>query len=30
MVVLLLEIWFAYREDLVNWRKRSKGLKKLF
>ena len=30
MVVLLLEIWFEYREDLVNWRKRSKGLKKLF
>jgi len=30
MVVLLLEIWFEYREDMVLWRKRAKGLKKLF
>jgi Ni/Fe-hydrogenase subunit HybB-like protein len=30
MVVLLLEIWFEYREDMVRWRQQSKGLKKLF
>jgi predicted membrane protein len=29
MVVLLLEIWFEYRADLIAWRKQSKGLKKL-
>jgi len=30
MLVLLLEIWFEYRADLVRWRQRSRGLKKLF
>jgi Ni/Fe-hydrogenase subunit HybB-like protein len=30
MVVLLLEIWFEYRADLVAWRKNERGLKKLF
>jgi Ni/Fe-hydrogenase subunit HybB-like protein len=30
MVVLLLEIWFEFREDMVRWRERSRGLKKLF
>jgi len=30
MVVLLLEIWFEFREDMVRWRKSSRGLKKLF
>ncbi len=29
MVVLLLEIWFEYRADLIAWRKQSRGLKKL-
>lgn len=28
MVVLLLEIWFDYRRDLVVWSKEAKGLKK--
>ena len=30
MVVLLLEIWFDYREDIVRWSKESRGLKRLF
>ena len=30
MVVLLLEIWFEFREDMVRWRQQSRGLKKLF
>ncbi len=30
MVVLLLEIWFDYREDMVRWSQESRGLKKLF
>jgi Ni/Fe-hydrogenase subunit HybB-like protein len=30
MLVLLLEIWFEYRADLVRWRKGSRGPKKLF
>ncbi len=29
MVVLLLEIWFEYRADLIEWRKKERGLKKL-
>jgi Ni/Fe-hydrogenase subunit HybB-like protein len=29
MVVLLLEIWFEYRADLILWRQRERGLKKL-
>jgi Ni/Fe-hydrogenase subunit HybB-like protein len=29
MVVLLLEIWFEYRIDLIAWRRKAKGLKKL-
>jgi Ni/Fe-hydrogenase subunit HybB-like protein len=29
MLVLLLEIWFEYRADLIAWRKRERGLKKL-
>jgi Ni/Fe-hydrogenase subunit HybB-like protein len=29
MLVLLLEIWFEYRADLIAWRKGSRGLKKL-
>jgi Ni/Fe-hydrogenase subunit HybB-like protein len=29
MVVLLLEIWFEYRADLVRWSRQEKGLKKL-
>jgi Ni/Fe-hydrogenase subunit HybB-like protein len=29
MVVLLLEIWFEYRADLVRWRKSDKGVMKL-
>jgi len=28
MVVLLLEIWFDYRRDLVHWAEQSKGLKR--
>jgi Ni/Fe-hydrogenase subunit HybB-like protein len=28
-VVLLLEIWFEYRADMVTWRQQSRGLKKL-
>ncbi len=30
MLVLLLEIWFEYRADMVRWRQRARGLKKLF
>jgi len=30
MVVLLLEIWFEYRADLIRWTDESRGLKKLF
>jgi Ni/Fe-hydrogenase subunit HybB-like protein len=30
MLVLLMEIWFEYRADLVRWRKGSRGPKKLF
>jgi Ni/Fe-hydrogenase subunit HybB-like protein len=30
MLVLLLEIWFEYRADLVRWREDDKGLMKLF
>ena len=30
MLVLLLEIWFEYREDMVRWRQSERGLKKLF
>jgi len=30
MVVLLLEIWFEYRADLVRWSHESSGLKKVF
>jgi Ni/Fe-hydrogenase subunit HybB-like protein len=30
MVVLLLEIWFEYRADIVEWRKQERGLKKFF
>jgi Ni/Fe-hydrogenase subunit HybB-like protein len=30
MLVLLLEIWFEYRADLVRWSREEKGLKKLF
>jgi Ni/Fe-hydrogenase subunit HybB-like protein len=30
MLVLLLEIWFEYRADLVRWRKNKRGLVKLF
>jgi len=30
MVVLLLEIWFDYREDLVRWAKESTGLRRWF
>ncbi len=30
MVVLLLEIWFDYREDLVNWARSSTGLRRWF
>ncbi len=30
MVVLLLEIWFDYRADMVRWSKSERGLKKLF
>ncbi len=29
MVVLLLEIWFDYRKDLVLWSRRDKGLRRL-
>ena len=29
-VVLVLEIWFDYRKDLVEWWKRARGLKKAF
>jgi predicted membrane protein len=29
MLVLLLEIWFEYRADLVRWREKDKGLMKL-
>jgi Ni/Fe-hydrogenase subunit HybB-like protein len=29
MLVLLLEIWFEYRADLVRWSQQEKGLKKL-
>ena len=29
MVVLLLEIWFEYRADLIAWRKNARGLMKL-
>ena len=29
MVVLLMEIWFEYRADMVRWRKEARGLKKL-
>ncbi|MFQ5606352.1 MAG: NrfD/PsrC family molybdoenzyme membrane anchor subunit [Candidatus Zixiibacteriota bacterium] len=29
-VVLLLEIWFDYRKDIVHWARNSKGLKKIF
>jgi len=28
MAVLLLEIWFDYRKDLINWAKDEKGIKK--
>lgn len=28
MVVLLLEIWFEYRSDLIHWRKNERGLMK--
>ncbi len=30
MVVLLLEIWFDYRKDMIEWGNQSRGLKKLF
>ncbi len=30
MLVLLLEIWFEYRADLVKWSNESSGVKKLF
>jgi Ni/Fe-hydrogenase subunit HybB-like protein len=30
MLVLLLEIWFEYRADLVRWRQKKRGLVKLF
>jgi len=30
MLVLLLEIWFEYRADMVRWRQSERGLKKLF
>ena len=30
MLVLLLEVWFEYREDMVRWRQSARGLKKLF
>jgi len=30
MVVLVLEIWFDYREDMVRWAKSSTGLRKWF
>ncbi|MCJ7629826.1 MAG: polysulfide reductase NrfD [Longimicrobiales bacterium] len=30
MVVLLLEIWFDYRENLVNWARSSTGLRRWF
>ncbi len=30
MVVLLLEIWFDYRQSLVNWSREKKGVKKYF
>ncbi len=30
MLVLLLEIWFEYRADLVRWRRDGRGLVKLF
>ena len=30
MLVLLLEIWFEYRADLVRWRRNKRGLSKLF
>jgi Ni/Fe-hydrogenase subunit HybB-like protein len=30
MLVLLLEIWFEYRADMVRWRRSQRGLKKLF
>jgi predicted membrane protein len=30
MVVLLLELWFDYREDIITWAKKSTGLKKYF
>lgn len=29
MIVLLLEIWFDYRKDVVLWSKKEKGLKKI-
>lgn len=29
MVVLLLEIWFDYRKDMILWAKKAKGFKKL-
>ncbi len=29
MVVLLMEIWFEYRADMVRWRMEARGLKKL-
>lgn len=28
MAVLLLEIWFDYRKDLINWAKQEKGIRK--
>ena len=30
MAVLLLEIWFDYRKDMILWAQQSKGIKKLF
>jgi len=30
MLVLLLEIWFEFRADMVRWRREKRGLKKLF
>jgi Ni/Fe-hydrogenase subunit HybB-like protein len=30
MVVLLLEIWFEYRADLVRWSKTERGLRRIF
>ncbi|MEE9442468.1 MAG: NrfD/PsrC family molybdoenzyme membrane anchor subunit [candidate division Zixibacteria bacterium] len=30
MVVLLLELWFDYRQDIINWARKSTGLKKYF